>query len=258
MADMRVRLDMEKEVVILTLDSGPGNPLTAGLCEDFLDRLSEILESPARAVVVTGQGDIFSGGGDLTVLSEWSKWDSSRRVAYLEAGPQAVTRALVSFPLPVIAAVNGAATGAGMDLALACDLRVAASNASFVTAYSTVGLTPGDGAAWWLPRFVGLGRAIDLLIRSRPVPADEALKLGLVSSVCENSELITQAVETARGLVDRCVAETRWLVHEGLSESLDAHLKTAAQVTSKVAGSELHQQKVSSIAAKFVRSRSEE
>ena len=135
----------------------------------------------AGAIVLTGQGSVFSAGGDLDVLSEWHTWSLERRSRYVEEGPQAVISWLLNAPVATVCAVNGAAYGAGFELALACDLRIASTDATFCEAFIRIEVVPGDGGTWLLPRFVGIGRALDMLLTGRVVAADEALSIGLVS-----------------------------------------------------------------------------
>lgn len=153
-----------------------------------------------RVVVLTGSGRGFCAGLDLEAVA-----------ALLEMSPYEFLRgqekwagaavALQQLSVPVIAAVNGPAAGAGFSLALAADLRIASTAAKFNAAFIRVGLTGGDmGSSWLLPRIVGLGVANELLLTGRFVLPDEALRIGLVNRVCEPAELITTALEMAAAI----------------------------------------------------------
>ncbi len=147
------------------------------------------VDTAVRAVVITGAGRAFSAGQDLR-----------DRAAMVEDGEELhlgnelrrryhpVVTAIREMRKPVIAAVNGIALGAGLGIALCCDVRVAASSASFRAAWSRVGLAPDAGAAYFLPRIVGWGRAMDMILTGDAVDADEALRIGLVTRVWSDTE----------------------------------------------------------------------
>ncbi len=150
-----------------------------GLCSAF----SRAGADPAvRAVVLTGVGRAFCVGQDLAELEPLYASGSPELGSIVSEFNAAVT-ALRSVAKPTVAAVNGVAAGAGASLAFACDFRIASSAASFVTAFTKIGLVPDTGQSWTLPRLVGYAKAMELLAFSSPVPADSALALGLVTRV---------------------------------------------------------------------------
>lgn len=177
------------------------NSLTIELKGLLRDALREAADDPqVRAVVLTGAGKAFCAGQDL-----------KEHVGLLQAGDEAplstvtehynpIVKAIVEMPKPVIAAVNGSAAGAGAAFAYAADLRIAASSASFLMAFANVGLGPDSGASWTLQRLVGYGRAAELMLLARKVPADEALSLGLVGEVVPDEELADRAHAVAARL----------------------------------------------------------
>ncbi|MFI0463527.1 MULTISPECIES: enoyl-CoA hydratase-related protein [Saccharopolyspora] len=155
-------------------------------------------DDSVRALVITGAGKAFCAGQDL-----------KEHVALLNSGDPAplntveehynpIIRAVTSMPKPVIAAVNGTAAGAGASLAYACDLRVAAANAKFLMAFANVGLSTDSGASWTLPRLIGYGRAMELLLLAEPVAAEEALRIGMVNRVVDAGEAVAAATELAK------------------------------------------------------------
>ena len=153
-----------------------------------------------RVIVLTGAGSAFSAGGNVRQMHERAGSFAGPTEAIADGyrrGIQRLIRAVVGVEVPVIAAVNGPAIGAGFDLALACDLRLASRTARFGETFVRLGLIPGDGGSWLLPQAVGLQRASELAYTARLVDADEALALGLVLSLHEPDELLGAARELA-------------------------------------------------------------
>jgi 2-(1,2-epoxy-1,2-dihydrophenyl)acetyl-CoA isomerase len=148
-----------------------------------------------RVVIITGAGRGFCAGGDIERLIELKEgYHSTTFRQYLEAG-HTVVRMIRKIPKPVIASVNGPAAGAGMNLALACDLRIASEQATFTQAFSRLGLHPDWGGTFSLPRLVGLGRAFEIFWLGQAVTAEEAKRLGVVNFVVSHEAL---AEETSR------------------------------------------------------------
>lgn len=166
------------------------NALTPGL----LDRFGSVLDAVAadtrlRAVVLTGSGHGFCSGFDLEELKTTWSMGIPELLAHQERWAAAVQR-VVDLPLPVIAAVDGPAVGAGMSLASAADLRVGTSNASFGAAFVRVGLSGADlGLSWTLPRIVGMGVAAEIMLTGTPIDGTEAFRLGLINRLCADAEL---------------------------------------------------------------------
>src|SRR5688572_7335118 len=150
--------------------------------------------APLRGLIVTGAGDrAFSSGGDVNWFRSGVEDDEIDLPSSVRRGAELLHQGIVDFqriPYPVIAAVNGAAAGAGFSLALACDLRVASEDAFFVIAYGRIGASPDGGMTYFLPRVVGPAKAKQLLLEDPMIPAPEALDLGLVSYVVPADKLI--------------------------------------------------------------------
>lgn len=142
------------------------------------------------AVIVTGNGRAFCAGGDIATLKPTGNNPSLSIGNYLRTYVHPVGRAVTSLQKPYLCAVNGAATGAGMDMALMADIRWAARRARFAETYIKLGLVPGDGGAYLLPRIVGQSKALEMLWTGDFVDAEEALALGIVSKVCEDESLL--------------------------------------------------------------------
>ncbi|MFN2388072.1 MAG: enoyl-CoA hydratase/isomerase family protein [Actinomycetota bacterium] len=147
----------------------------------------------ARAVILTGAGDAFCAGGDLDELERWSDLDPEEIGGVLYGSFQAVVRAIRASPAIFIAAINGAAMGAGMDIALACDLRVAARGARLGQVWVRLGVIPGTGGAWLTQALAGPTRAAELLLTGEPVTAEQALDAGLVNEVVPADDLMAAA-----------------------------------------------------------------
>lgn len=215
------------------------------LSEELLDLLRDALlaanEDPdVGCFVITGAGDAFCAGGDLGRRAKESAESAEsaagdptpleRRTRLLKVTHK-VALAVEQFEKPLIAAVNGAAVGAGMDLALMCDLRVANTSARFSEGYIRVGLIPGNGGCYFLPRLLGLARALELLWTGDFVGADEALKIGLVNHVYGNDDFMAQVLALAGRLANGPPVQMRdikKLTYQGLHIDLRTSLESAA------------------------------
>lgn len=177
------------------------NAFTGTMREDLLEALHGSNSEPdTRVVVITGAGRAFCAGGDIDFMNGLrEKNDTEGLRALLDAGGRVVT-AIADLPFPVIASVNGVAAGAGCNLALACDIRIASDRAKFSESFVRIGLHPDWGGTWLLPRLVGPSRAMELLVTGRMVEADEALRIGLVDRVVPGDDLELQTMELARSI----------------------------------------------------------
>jgi enoyl-CoA hydratase/carnithine racemase len=166
-----------------------------------LDRVGDDFD--CGAVVVTGAGSAFSAGGDIGAMQEkrglFGGPPVRQRNGY-KRGIQKLTRAMVECDVPLVAAVNGPAIGAGCDLALMCDIRVASDRASFAESFVRLGLIPGDGGAWLLPRIIGHARATEMALTGRRIDAATAESWGLISLVVAPEELLEAARSVAAEL----------------------------------------------------------
>ena len=161
------------------------NALNPEMCRALVDALARAgKEKSVRAVVLTGTGRAFSAGGDVEYMRDARARKAVAELDALLAVGKEICLAIASMPKVVIAAVNGPAAGAGMSLALVCDLRIASEQASFTNAFARLGLYPDFGATYFLPRLVGLSRAAELFYTGRTVSAAEACQMGLAGRVC--------------------------------------------------------------------------
>ncbi|MEU1485884.1 enoyl-CoA hydratase family protein [Streptomyces sp. NPDC005752] len=209
------------------------NALTFGAYADLRDLLAELSrERSVRALVLAGEGRGFCSGGDVDeIIGATLAMDTAQLLDFNRMTGQ-VVRALRECPFPVIAAVHGVAAGAGAVLALAADFRVAAPSARFAFLFTAVGLSGGDmGAAYLLPRVVGLGHATRILMLGEPVRAPEAERIGLISELTGEGEAGTRAAALARRLADGpalALAQTKALLTAELDMPLAASVEMDA------------------------------
>ena len=189
-------LDVHDSVATLTLNRPKArNALGGALRDEFADAVIQISERAGKdisAVILTGAGASFCAGGDLRVLQEMSAKGPDAMRARMQDAHATVERWL-DLPVPTIAAVNGAAAGAGFSLAIACDFVFAENNARFIMSFGRIGLVPDWGAMYLLPRLVGLQRAKDLVLTARELSAADARAYGLVLEVLPEDELVDHA-----------------------------------------------------------------
>jgi enoyl-CoA hydratase/carnithine racemase len=198
MSDIEFSVDNHVATILLNRPAKK-NAFTVTMIDEwaqFLVRLRN--DRRVRAVVLTGAGGAFCSGADLGDLAEdVTPLDRKR---HLTDHIHRIAYALEDLEQPVIAAVEGPAVGAGMDMALMCDLRVVSETARFSEGYVKVGLIPGDGGCYFLPRLVGISRALELLWTGRFVEADEALRIGLANQLAPAGQALTEARALAQQL----------------------------------------------------------
>jgi enoyl-CoA hydratase len=216
-------------VAVVTLDRPEQlNSLTQAVFEE-LAALAAITheDRQLRALVITGRGRAFCAGGDYEVVAGLGELTIEETCARLGRGSAAII-AVRHIGVPVIAAVNGAASGGGLALALAADIRMAAEGAVFVAPFLKLGISACDvGVSWMLPRIVGLGRASEMMLTGRRVGAAEAREIGLVTSVVEPDRLDQAALELAEQLASNGRLSLG-LTKEGLQLAVDAPSLQAA------------------------------
>lgn len=185
-----------------------------------------------RCVVITGAGRGFSAGQDLADVAERYKSDAPIELgSHLRDRYHPTISKIRTMEKPVIAAVNGVAAGAGCSLALACDIRIAAESASFIEAFVNVGLVPDSGSTFFLPRLIGISRALEMAITGRKVKADEALQIGLVNKVVPDAELAAETMKLAQQLAalpPRAIGLTKRAMNRAWTVELDDQLEYEA------------------------------
>jgi 2-(1,2-epoxy-1,2-dihydrophenyl)acetyl-CoA isomerase len=218
---------------------GAGNAIdltTAGELADVATRLGE--DRRVRAVLLTGSGPRFCVGGDL---KSFAAVDPEERPSHIKAVASAFHVAvarLAGAPFPVVAAVQGAAAGAGFSLACSCDLVIAAASARFVFAYGAAGLSPDGSATWFLPRLIGLRRSFELALTGRTLSSSEAEAWGLISRCVPADELVSEAERLGAALAagpTRAFAATRDLLRTSLDTTLETQLEREASALARTA-----------------------
>ncbi|MEN3583207.1 enoyl-CoA hydratase-related protein [Streptomyces sp. ZYX-F-203] len=225
------------------------NALNARTKVAFRDAVRAAADDDAvRAVLLTAAGDrAFCVGQDLKehigLLTSARRGESDGAMTTVREHYNPVVRALVEAPKPVVAAVNGVAAGAGLGFALAADHRIVADTASFNTSFAGVALTADSGVSWTLPRVVGPGRATDLLLFPRNVPAEEALRLGIADRVVPAAQLRATAEKVARTLAEGptvAYAALKESVAYGMTHTLTETLDKEDELQSRAGASEDH------------------
>lgn len=228
--------DQQGPVVTLTMNEpGRRNPLTGNSAvADFVAAIDRIHnDRSVRAVILTGAGTAFSSGGDIKDMERQSSGEVGGMQIRQEyrTGIQRLPLALFNLEVPVIAAVNGAAIGAGLDLACMCDIRIASERAKFAESFVKLGIVPGDGGAWLLPRLIGLARASEISFTGEVIGAQQAAEWGLVSRVVPADKLLETANELAQRIASNpphAVRLTKRLLREAMHTSLPTLLEMAA------------------------------
>jgi 2-(1,2-epoxy-1,2-dihydrophenyl)acetyl-CoA isomerase len=177
------------------------NALSSSIIDGLLEALPRLAANPEIAVVVlTGAGRGFCAGGDVKSMAEGSSQMGVEDAVQRLRGRMEVSRLLHEIPKPTIAMVNGPAAGAGLGMALACDLRIASESARFITAFVKVGFSGDFGGSYFLSKLVGTGKARELYYTGDPLDAAQALALGIVNRVAPDSELLDATMALARRL----------------------------------------------------------
>lgn len=206
-----------------------------GIVEALVNAFSQINDDfSVRAVILTGAGSAFSSGGNVKDMRDkkgmFGGTAEEIRNGYRH-GIQKIPLAISKLEVPIIAAVNGPAIGAGCDLTMMCDMRIASEKAIFAESFVKVGLIPGDGGAWFLPRVIGVSRANEMAYTGEPVNADKALAWGMVSQVVPPEDLMSAAMSLAKRVAvnpPSALRMTKKLLKEGEHLSLESLLEMSA------------------------------
>jgi enoyl-CoA hydratase/carnithine racemase len=242
-------LTVDGRVVTLTMNRDDvRNELTGSRLVDDIVAICDWINANDEicALVITGGGKAFSAGGNVKHMRERSgifAGDVYQQQNSYRRGVQRSALALERLEVPSIAAVNGAAIGAGLDLSMMCDIRIAASDAMFGETFLNLGLIPGDGGAWFLLRAVGYQRAAELAFSGRVIKADEAMRLGLVLNVVDPAELLGQVQALAAQYASkppRAVRMTKRLLKSAARLELPDFLDQSANFQGMAQRSEDH------------------
>jgi enoyl-CoA hydratase len=230
---MSVLYEKKEHVAVITINRPEA--LNA-INYDVLAKLSEAVEAAATdddvyVLILTGTGKAFVAGADISQMKDFSPIEAKRFAEYANA----IFSRLESLPKPSIAAVNGYALGGGCELAMACDIRIAGARAKFGQPEVGLGITPGFGGTQRLPRLVGSSKAKELILTAENIGAEEALKIGLVSRVAPDEELMSAAFELAGKIAKNAqiaVRQSKEAINRGLQCALATGLSYEAQAFS--------------------------
>ncbi|WP_376966900.1 crotonase/enoyl-CoA hydratase family protein [Azospirillum sp. A26] len=254
-----VLVDNDDGIVTLTLNlPEQRNPISdPEMIEALVETLSGLdADMATRVIIITGAGNAFSSGGNVKKMGESGglndKVAAQTRRNY-KLGIQRIPLLLEAMEVPVIAAVNGPAIGAGCDLACMCDIRIAGESARFAESFVKVGIVPGDGGAWLLPRVVGFSKACEMALTGDVIDAAEALACGLVSRVVPDAELLPQARAMAARIAvnpPHVVRMTRRLLREGWTVKLDTLLEMSAAMQALAHATADHKEAIAAMLGK--------
>jgi len=229
-----LRIEVDGEIGTLTLDRPDAlNAMSPELIAEFTEAAAWLADrAPLRALIVTGSGDrAFSAGGDVNWFKRGVEDPEIDLPSSVRRGAEVLHQGIVDFqriPYPVIAAVNGAAAGAGFSLALACDIRIASDSSFFVVAYGRIGASPDGGMTYFLPRVVGPAKAKQLMLEDPMISPQDALEIGLVSEVVPADGLMDAARASAEALAKKAphyVRMAKLLANTSLDHTLTEHLQ---------------------------------
>lgn len=248
-------LKFEKEGPIVTLTMNRPeirNPLGESDDVKNFEEASSLINNDrdVRCVILTGKGAAFSAGGNVKNMKEKKGNFSGSSVALRERyryGIHRIVRSVWNIEVPVIAAVNGAAVGLGNDVACLADIRIASENARFGVTFLKIGLIPGDGGAWLLPKIIGLSMASELLFTGKLINADQAKECGLISEVFEEKELMIEANNLAKSIVKQppdALRMSKKLLREGMISNFETILEMSANMQALMHLTEDHQEAI--------------
>ncbi|MBM4254274.1 MAG: hypothetical protein FJ147_00070 [Deltaproteobacteria bacterium] len=236
MSDKAVYWNREGSVGVITLNRPASyNVLSQDVAVGLQQAVRECgAEDSIRAIVLTGNGNAFCGGGDIKFMV--AVREANRSIESFDELFRVLHGTIIAMrelPKPIIAALNGVAAGGGLGLALACDFRIASPKVNLLTAFLGIGASPDSSSSFFLPRYVGIGRATELFLRNKPVGAEEALTLGLVNAVVPPEHVMPEAMKLANELAQGPTAafgRTKLLLNQSFNTSLQNHLHSEAQL----------------------------
>jgi len=236
MAYSDIAFDLNDNLAVVTLNRPDKlNATTRNMHAELRSAFDQIEKSRARAVLLTGAGRAFCAGQDLADL----RMDGPKEIQeILREDFNPLVSRIRNLPMPVVCAVNGIAAGAGANLALCCDLVLAAKSAKFLQAFAKIGLIPDAGGTWTLPRQVGEARAKGLSMLAEPLSAEKALEWGLIWQVCEDDTLMAETAALATRLASqptKAFALIKQAINASSSHGFDAHLAVEARLQEQAA-----------------------
>ena len=246
-----ITYEKENHLAIISMDRPDiKNTFTEAMLQSLQKALTDAGRDPAiRVILLTGR-EAFCAGGNVKEMAEGklTSWDMKR---YLADRVQPIPLLIETLDKPTVACVDGPAYGAGFDLALSCDIRIASEHARFCASFVKLGLAPGDGGAYFLPRIVGVMKALDILWTGREIKAEEALTMGLVEKVFPPAELMTEARRYATQIAKwspEALKAVKRAVYSGLRSDLRSHLDYISSQLALLSETEAHRDAVKDLA----------
>lgn len=255
----RILLSVQAHVAVLTLNHPEQrNPISEMETVDaFVDTLKAVEnDSDVRVLIITGAGSAFSSGGNIKhMLNKEGMFEGSAndvRENYAKV-IQRIPLALHALNVPTIAAINGPAVGAGCDLAMYCDMRIASTNATFAESFIKVGIIPGDGGAWILPKVAGFGRAAEMMFTGDAISAQQAMDWGMLNRLVEPESLMDEAQALAKRIAvnaPQALRASKQLLRAATTMPLDSLLQMSAAIQANLHQTDDHIEAVSAIIEK--------
>lgn len=233
MSDELILLDIQDQIAHITLNRpDTGNSMGVPFTDRLMDVVDQCVYNPdVRAILLTAKGKMFCVGGDINGFIAMGD-DAAQGAARMTAGLHTAISRLNRCNAPVVAAVQGTAAGAGMSLAAACDITLAAESAKFTMAYTAAGLSPDGSSSWFLPRMIGLRRTRELMLTNRRLTAAEAEAWGLINRVVPDAQLEDEAWTLVRHLASGATAafgSVKQLLRTSFEQGLEAQMEDESQ-----------------------------
>ena len=244
MAEPHVLYEVEGAVAVISFNRPKKqNAFSAEMIEllyRFFDKARQ--DDAVKGIILTGKGDAFCAGGDVRAMAEGKlrAWDMKK---FLWEGVHRIVLLLEDLDKPIIAAVNGAATGAGMGLALMSDLRICSERARFAESFVKLGLVAGDGDAYFLPRIVGMGKALELLLTGDLITAEQALHFGIVNKLVPHGQVMTASLAMMERIISNPPLAVRMMkraIYQAQTSTLRSHLDYISSQISLLTETEDH------------------
>ncbi|ALC81906.1 MULTISPECIES: enoyl-CoA hydratase [Bacillus] len=223
-------LAVDQRIATITFNRPPANALSKGLLKELSECLDQIEGSPdVRAVIICGEGRFFSAGADI---KEFTRAIASNKKTFSERGQQ-ILEQIESFPKPIIAAIHGAALGGGLELAMACHIRIAEGGAKLGLPELNLGIIPGFAGTQRLPKYVGTAKALEMIGTAQPISGKEAYEIGLVTTlVNDREEALVKAYELAEQFAEKSPKTLKYvleLLNANKTNSYERALKLEAK-----------------------------
>ncbi|TRM12896.1 enoyl-CoA hydratase [Lentibacillus cibarius] len=234
-----INYEVEKQIAVLTIQSPPANALSSNLLNSLAETLDKIEnDTNIKTIVIKGDGKFFSAGADIKEFT--SLQNASEYQSLSEKGQQLFDR-MEHFPIPIIAAIHGAALGGGLELALACHIRIGSDSAKLGLPETTLGIIPGFAGTQRLPRFVGTAKAYEMILSGEPISGDEAKAFGLLNRVVKEEDVFNTAYQLAETIAAKSklsITSVMELIPYAKTEQFQKGVQKEAKAFANIFGSE--------------------